>query len=110
MSASWSSGRADCWRCSSWSAPKSARSMFDSYRANLENALVSAAVDAESPPERAKRFDPAERPRRLRAGLRLDAGASARSLRRPDCDRGLGKSDRFDHAIAEFAAAYADLN
>jgi Uncharacterized protein conserved in bacteria (DUF2252) len=43
---------------------------------------------------RRRRDDPAERPRQLRAGMRLDAGARARSVRRPDCDRGLPRQER----------------
>jgi Uncharacterized protein conserved in bacteria (DUF2252) len=42
--------------------------------------------------------------------MRLDAGAHARSGDRIAIAAYLGKSDRFDQAITEFAAAYADRN
>jgi hypothetical protein len=58
-----------------------------------------------------RRDDPAERPRQLRAGCGWTlARAHARSGDRIASAAYLGKSDRFDQAIAEFAAAYADRN
>ena len=51
----------------------------------------------------------AERHAPVRRIVRLDAGARSRSLGEPAKISGyLGKSDKFDEAIADFSIAYAD--
>ena len=60
-----------------------------------------------------RRRDPAAGgPCDLRAGLRLDAGPSPRTIRRPDRDRAptSARARRFDQAIADFSERYADQN
>ena len=47
----------------------------------------------------------------IRAAVRLDTGPCPCPFRRPDRDRRIpGRGQRFDIAMADFAAAYADQN